>query len=798
MIRYHLDDLGWYQFEALVQSLLKAEAGMTVESWGGHSDRGRDAFAKSPLRFPHRKKESEGPFVFQAKFVQGANAKGAKPRRGLLSAVEAEAREIKRRQVLRQWEPTKWYVLLTNAPLPSSTRSAIAEILKPVIPGAELVMLGGKDVSDLLDLHPELRRSFPEIMSLRDLDALLRDVVTRSILERSKSAIEEAREVVTAFVQTENYHKAIQILKKHNFVVLDGPPEMGKTAIARVLSLAQLTLGWEALDCRVPDDLFSSYDSHLRQVFIVDDAFGRTEYEPTLGRLWEKDLSKVLHKIDQKHWLIWTTRKHILARALKDMDLVGKAASFPEPAELIVTADDLSTEEKAKILYRHARAGELETMFRSLIRVHASLIVRDDHFTPERIRRFINERIPELAKENESKPLSAEELQSEIIEAIHDPTKRMQKAYSKLSKSHKWILISLLDCGAFATVKDLKSRYSQHRSQLSEEAFAEALDELVGTFVKLSLIYRREYVDWIHPSYRDLVIDELMVDLEQQVIFVRNASLIGLSLALSEAGGSAGKRALPFLRAKDSWQALRMRSLELINAGSESDIERIIRLLFNSFSAETHDEVTRERIGDLLREVLGAVHKQYVETHSALGVDTLRTYLVARSKLNSELLAPNLDNAWEAATTRLRDMLESDDFISQYVVDEWSKLARVIEMYVPEVFEDLTRLRNYKDDLEQLRTAMENELDSMDTPDDKDEISQGAERLRSLAGSLSELSYDEVIGDEDITKMISRLENRAETYEEQAEKDDDDTDDSSDDKLITSEVFDINAFFADL
>lgn len=411
-------------------------------------------------------------------------------------------------------------------------------------------------------------------MSLRDLDAMLREVVTRSILERSKSAIEEAREVVTAFVQTENYHKAIQILKKHYFVVLDGPPEMGKTAIARVLSLAQLTLGWEALDCRVPNDLFSSYDSQLRQVFIVDDAFGRTEYVPNLGRLWEKDLSKVYHKIDQKHWLIWTTRKHILARALKDMDLVGKGASFPEPAELLVTADDLTTEEKAKILSRHARAGELETLFRSLIRVHASMIVSDDHFTPERIRRFIDERIPELAKEHELKPLSAEEMQAEIIEAIHNPTKRMQKAYSKLSKSHKWILIALLDCEAFSTVKDLKSRYSEHRSQLSEEAFAEALDDLVGTFVKLNLINRREYVDWIHPSYRDLVIDELMVDLDQQANFVRNASLIGLGLALSEAGGEAGKRVLPFLRSEYSWQALQTRLLDLISAGTEHDIAR--------------------------------------------------------------------------------------------------------------------------------------------------------------------------------------------------------------------------------
>jgi hypothetical protein len=55
MIRYRLDDLGWYQFEWLVQSLLKAEAGTAVESWGGHGDQGRDAYTASRLKFPRPK-----------------------------------------------------------------------------------------------------------------------------------------------------------------------------------------------------------------------------------------------------------------------------------------------------------------------------------------------------------------------------------------------------------------------------------------------------------------------------------------------------------------------------------------------------------------------------------------------------------------------------------------------------------------------------------------------------------------------------------------------------------------------
>jgi hypothetical protein len=44
MIRYRLDDLGWFQFEWLIQSLLKTELSLAIESWGGRMDMGRDAY----------------------------------------------------------------------------------------------------------------------------------------------------------------------------------------------------------------------------------------------------------------------------------------------------------------------------------------------------------------------------------------------------------------------------------------------------------------------------------------------------------------------------------------------------------------------------------------------------------------------------------------------------------------------------------------------------------------------------------------------------------------------------------
>jgi hypothetical protein len=150
--RYRLDELGWYQFEALVQVLLKESLGIGVESWGGsHKDHGRDAFSRGPLRFPDNKIPAEGPFLFQAKFVESANAAGAKPAAPLLKAVRKEAVRITERMndgnpMSPRWQRTRHYVLLTNTPLTPMLRNKVHEILSAVLTDCEIHCLGRTDL----------------------------------------------------------------------------------------------------------------------------------------------------------------------------------------------------------------------------------------------------------------------------------------------------------------------------------------------------------------------------------------------------------------------------------------------------------------------------------------------------------------------------------------------------------------------------------------------------------------------------------------------------------------------------
>jgi hypothetical protein len=289
MLRYRFDDLGWYQFEWLVQALLKAELGLGVESWATtHGDIGRDAYFDGELAFP-AKMPTAGPFVFQVKFIENASARGSDPSPALLSAVRKEAVRIKERQsvLLTRWETPAHYAVITNTPLTPIIREAIARIFQDVLPSTRVTSLGAADVCDMADAHPALRRSFPQLLSLRDLNELLADAVARDLLERSRAAIDASREVVRTFVPTSAYERTWSVLRAHHCTVLYGPPEMGKTAIAWMVAIAQLSQGWDSYLCQSPDELFRLFAHDRSQVFVADDAFGRTEYiqhRPCSGR----------------------------------------------------------------------------------------------------------------------------------------------------------------------------------------------------------------------------------------------------------------------------------------------------------------------------------------------------------------------------------------------------------------------------------------------------------------------------------------------------------------------------------
>jgi hypothetical protein len=80
----------------------------------------------------------------------------------------------------------------------------------------------------MLDAAPEIRMSYPQILGLRDLKALLREHGLASRVNRSRFSMDLAAAKARVFVGTGAFLRARYALDRHHFVTLAGPPEVGK------------------------------------------------------------------------------------------------------------------------------------------------------------------------------------------------------------------------------------------------------------------------------------------------------------------------------------------------------------------------------------------------------------------------------------------------------------------------------------------------------------------------------------------------------------------------------------------
>jgi hypothetical protein len=144
-----------------------------------------------------------------------------------------------------------------------------------------------------------------------------------------------------------------------------------------------------------------------------------------------------------------------------------------------VDASRLDLEEKVLILFRHAKAAGLAPQ---LVRDHGHEIVSHPHFTPERVRRFVSWRLPELLAGGEPTP---DAVRRAVQTELETPTAAMSASFDALAEEHRALLVALLDAPAgLVTERELVGSLRRHHPGLSQPP-GELIDRLTDHFVRV-------------------------------------------------------------------------------------------------------------------------------------------------------------------------------------------------------------------------------------------------------------------------------------------------------------------------
>ena len=662
---YRLDELGWLQFERLCALVLEAETAVGGLSWRGRSDRVRVATVGQSLVLSDPKVVLHGPVTVAVLWVREPGSGHA----WLPQLVERAAPLLGDADGVA----AGGLLVLTNLTTERADLMLRGEVF---IDRRRLAVIGGDLIGASVDRHAAVRAALPSVLGLRDLEPL----VDRDVRARSSLDVAAARGLAQVFWPTRAYERARTVLGKHGFVVLTGPPEMGKTAIGQMIALAQLTDGWEAHECTAPDQVWRVFDPSRRQVFVADDAFGSTEYRPDSAERWALGLARLLAVLDDDHWLIWTSRPAPLRAGLGRVQRERGSERFPAPAEVLVDASDLDLEEKTLILFRHAKTHGLSEEARSVLRWAGLAIVEHPHFTPERIRRFVTDRLEQLPQLATNIDSLAEMVESELAA----PTVSMRNSFNALAPEHRDLLVSLLDAPeGLIDERELAVTVRRHHPGGLSRPPGELIDRLTDHFLRVTPLG----IGWVHPSWRDLVIEQLQRDAAARQRFLTACGVHGVMLALSLEGGVSGERTLPLLVTDNDWDRLGDRLAELLHQLETRDLARVL-LALDAALSENSDPGQGAETQSLAVYALESSRRAWHQTDQGLPAFLLDAWYRLRNHVPRHVDPPQLTATWVELHPGSA-LLEHPDRDELLRADEWLAIAQILNEHDLSALESL-------------------------------------------------------------------------------------------------------------
>lgn len=304
---------------------------------------------------------------------------------------------------VKKLNPSK-YIFVTSKKLSRINKQEIKEIFKPYIHTEEdiwgiedlNIFLSKRENQDIVERNYKLWITSTSILDL---------LYNNAIKGRSQVTIREIEEKAYRYVLTENHNKGLRILEENNVIILTGEPGIGKTTLADNLAIHYIAKGYEFYDI---EENISEAESLFREnepkkiLFYCDDFLGSNMYD-AINNKKDSHIVKFISRIkkDKSKKFILTSRTNILNKAYRSSHIFQNLKIRDN--EFLLTIENLTNIDKAKILYNHIYHSNLPKQFIDIIYKDKRYkeIIKHRNFNP-RIIEFITDSsvIGDLKPEN--------------------------------------------------------------------------------------------------------------------------------------------------------------------------------------------------------------------------------------------------------------------------------------------------------------------------------------------------------------------------------------------------------------